>query len=159
MATRFVSFAYREPLLIHDIVHVHVYSTTFHDYYAGLYKCVQCGQNFIQSSYTDEYDGLCLLSTTALTVDNILKELKQVKWEILHDVLQLPYSQRRKIERKYAGETERKSERVKYWLWNYPYASWRWLITQLDREREHAVADQIPGYAEKLTGMLGSSLY
>ena len=85
-------------------------------------------------------------------MDNILKELKQVKWDKLQHVLQLPFSQRRKIEEKYAGETERKREGVKYWLWNCPYASWRMLITQLDWQREHAVADQIRGYAEKLTG-------
>ena len=86
-------------------------------------------------------------------MDNILKELKQVKWETLQwDVLQLPYSQQHKIEEKYARETERKREGVKYWLWNCPYASWRMLITQLDWKEEHAVADQIHGYAEKLTG-------
>ena len=92
-------------------------------------------------------------------MDNILKELKQVKWETLRGVLLLPYFQQSKIETKYAGETERKREGVKYWLWNCPYASWRMLITQLDERKEHAVADQIRGYAEKLTGMLGSSLY
>ena len=93
-------------------------------------------------------------------MDNILEELKQVNWEILwQPVLQLPFSQQLKIKGKYAGKTERKREGVKYWLWNYPYASWRLLITQLDRWEEHAVADQIRGYAEKLTGMLGSSLY
>ena len=111
-------------------------------------------------SCVDQYDEFCLLSTTAFTVDNILKKLKQVKWETLRlDVLQLPTSQLLKIVGKYAGETECKREGVKYWLWNCPYASWRMLITQLDRKKEHAVADQIRGYAEKLTGMLGSSLY
>ena len=93
-------------------------------------------------------------------MDNILKELKEVKWETLGDgVLQLPLSQWYKIQEKYSGETERKREGIKYWLWNNPYASWRLLITQLDWKKEHAVADQIRGYAEKLTGMLGSSLY
>jgi hypothetical protein len=92
-------------------------------------------------------------------VHNILKELKQVKWGTLHVILWLPTSQQRKIEEKYAGETERNREGVKHWLWNCPYASWRWLITKLDWQREHAVADQIRGYAEKLTGMLGNSLY
>ena len=100
-------------------------------------------------------------SPTALTVDNILKELKKVKWETLHGygdgVLQLSSSQKRKIEGTYAGESERKKEGVKYWLWNHPYASWRLIITKLEVEEEHAVADQIRGYAEKLTGMLGSS--
>ena len=74
-------------------------------------------------------------------------------------ILVVPGSKQRKIEKLYAGETERKREGIKYWLWNNSYASWRLLITQLDREEEHAVADQIRGYAEKLTGMLGSSLY
>ena len=93
-------------------------------------------------------------------MDNILKELKQVKWEKLRwDILLLPHSQRLKIEEKYAGEIERKREGVKYWLWNCPCASWRMLIIILDWKKEHAVADQIHGYAEKLTGMLGSSLY
>ena len=93
-------------------------------------------------------------------MNNILKGLKQVKWTTLQvHVLELPTPQQFKIEEKYAGETERKREGVKHWLWNCPYASWRMLITQLDGRREHAVADQIRGYAEKLTGMLGSSLY
>ena len=97
-------------------------------------------------------------------MDNILKELKEVTWETLGGdwgggVLQLLDSQQLKIEDKYAGETERKREGVMYWLWHNPYASWRWLITRLDLKMKHAVADQIRGYAEKLTGMLGSSLY
>ena len=108
---------------------------------------------------------LYLLSSAALTVDNVLKALKEVEWKTLcgnidlhgDGVLQLPSSQRRKIVGKYAGETEHKREGVKYWLWNHPYASWRLIITGLEVEKEHAVADQIRGYAEKLTGMLGSS--
>ena len=82
-----------------------------------------------------------------------------MKWEKMDGVLVLPLSQRLKIEAKYTGEAERKKEGVRWWIWNCPYASWRWLITRLDWKKEHAVADQIRGYAEKLTGMLGSSLY
>ena len=90
-----------------------------------------------------------------------------MKWETLggtsvftsSGVLGLPRSQRHKIEAKYTGEAERKKEGVQYWMWNCPYASWRMLITHLDWKGKHAVADQIRGYAEKLTGMLGSSLY
>ena len=108
---------------------------------------------------------LHLLSSAALTVDNVLKALKEVEWKTFHGnivvygvgVLQLPPSQQRKIEGKHAGETERKREGVENWLWNHPYASWRLIITQLDWMEEHAVADQIHGYAEKLTGILGSS--
>ena len=108
---------------------------------------------------------LYLLSSAALTVDNVLKALKEVEWTKFYGntvvrgdgVLQLPPSQWRKIGGKYAGETERKREGVKNWLWNHPYASWRLIIIRLDWMKEHAVADQIRGYAEKLTGMLGSS--
>ena len=108
---------------------------------------------------TDEHNELYLLSITALTVDNILKQLRDVKWktlvgDIVGGVLQLPTSQRLKIEEMYDEETERKREGVKYWLWNCAYASWRLLITQLDVKKEHAVADQIRGYAERLTGTL-----
>ena len=92
-------------------------------------------------------------------MDNILEKFKKVKWETLgrwdSSILHLPLSQQHMIEKNYARETERKREGVKYWLWNNPYASWRWLITQVDKQKEHAVvADQIRGYAEKLTGML-----
>ena len=85
-----------------------------------------------------------------------------MKWETLGGdtgVLILPDSQRHIIEAKYTGEAERKKEGIMFWIWHCPYASWRWLITLLDWEGEHAVADQIRGYAEKLTGMLNSSLY
>ena len=98
-------------------------------------------------------------STIALTVNNILRELKRVNWETLCSfayvggVLQLPASQRHKIEEKYDGETERKKEGIKYWLWNHPFASWRRLITRLDWMEEHTVANQMHGYAEKVTGM------
>ena len=83
-----------------------------------------------------------------------------MNWETLGDyVLLLPVSQRHKIKAKYTGEAERKKEGIMFWIWHCPYASWRWLITRLDWKGEHAVADQIRGYAEKLTGMLGISLY
>ena len=104
---------------------------------------------------------------SALTVDNVLRELKDVSWQTLSSdkklsdgtttmlagVLQLPESQRCKIEAEYSTEDERKTAAVRYWLASDPYASWRRLITQLDDFEEHAVAKQILRYAEKLTGM------
>ena len=106
---------------------------------------------------------------SALTVDNVLRELKDVSWETLSDenfvshggiriqyscgVLQLPESQRHKIEAEYSTEDERRTAAVRYWLASDPYASWRRLIRQLHRFEEHAVAKQIYHYAEKLTGM------
>ena len=105
-------------------------------------------------------------STTALTVDNILKELEGVSWETLSGgggdrigILELHPSQRNKIEREYTTEDTRKKAGVTYWTWNHPYSSWRFFITQLDLKGEHAVADKLHHYAEKLTGMLSSYLY
>ena len=84
---------------------------------------------------------------------------KTLGGDVFGGILQLPGFQQHKIEAEYTGEAERKKEGVRWWIWNSPYASWRWLITGFDMEGEHAVADQISGYAEKLTGTLGSSLY
>ena len=103
---------------------------------------------------------------SALTVDNVLRELKDVSWETLSNekelldgvttcfgVLQLPESQRHKIEAEYSTEDEQRTAAVRYWLATDPYASWRRLITRLYTFEEHAVAKQILRYAEKLTGM------
>ena len=104
---------------------------------------------------------------SALTVDNVLRELKDVSWQTLSNrkwlsggttisfgVLCLPESQLRKIEAEYSTEDERRTAAVRYWLASDPYASWRRLIIQLHRYEEHAVAKQILSYAEKLTGMI-----
>ena len=104
---------------------------------------------------------------TALTVDNVLRELKDISWKTLSDrkelsdvsiiigggILLLPASQRHKIETEYSTEDQWKKAAVQYWLSSDPYASWRRLITQLDHFEEDAVAKQIHRYAEKLTGM------
>ena len=103
---------------------------------------------------------------TALTVDNVLRELKDISWEKLSKgmslsdgvyvepgILCLPASQQHKIEAEYSTEDQRKNGAVQLWLVSDPYASWRRLIIQLDEYEEHAVAKQIHRYAEKLTGM------
>ena len=59
----------------------------------------------------------------------------------------------------YVLEEERKSAGVLCWVDHHPLASWRLLITQLDKEEKHALANQIHQYAEKVTGMLSSVLY
>ena len=59
----------------------------------------------------------------------------------------------------YASEEERKRAGVMYWVDHHPYASYRLLITQLDKEEKHSLANQIHQYAEKVTGMLSSILY
>ena len=106
---------------------------------------------------------------SALTVDNVLRELKGISWQTLSrnkwvslgshriryrgGVLRLPESQQYKIKVEYSTEDEQRTAAVRYWLASDPYASWRRLIRQLDAFEEHAVAKQILRYAEKLTGM------
>ena len=100
-------------------------------------------------------------------MDNILKEIKSVSWKTLSGsgtftaggVLELHSSQRRKIEKEYTTDYARIKAGINYWIWNHPYASWRNLITKLDEEKEHAVANKLRLLAEKLTGMLSSYLY
>ena len=100
------------------------------------------------------------LSTTALTHSNVLKELSEVHWIILHyGILQLPKSQVERIERMYASEEECKRAGVSYWVDHHPYASWRFLTIQLDWKGKHSLANRIHQYAEKLTGMSSSILY
>ena len=106
------------------------------------------------------------LSPLALTRDNVLKELEEINWFTLckseycaNGVLQLPPSQRQRIERVYALEEERRRAGVLYWIDHHPYASWRMLITRLDLWGDHSLANRIHQYAEKVTGMLSSILY
>ena len=103
---------------------------------------------------------------TALTANNVLRELKDVSWETLSEgkdmsngikripgVLYLPGSQRCKIEAEYTTEDQWRNVAVHFWLVSDPHASWRRLIIELDRYEEYDVAKQIHRYAEKLTGM------
>ena len=92
------------------------------------------------------------LSTTALTVDNVVRELRDITWYTLCSVLYLPKSQQHKIEKEHATEIHRKNAAVNFWLDNDPHASWRRLIIRLGFCEQLAVAYQIYNYAEKLTG-------
>ena len=70
-------------------------------------------------------------------------------------------SERQRIKGIYISEEEYKSAGVLWWVDHHPLASWRLLITHLDRERKHSLANRIHQYAaaEKVTGMLISVLY
>ena len=99
---------------------------------------------------------------TALTHDNVLSELKEVNWNtlgIFDGVLELPKSEGWRIEMMYVSEEERKSAGVSFWVDHHPLASWRLLITRLDKCGRHSLANRIHQYAEKVTGMLSSMLY
>ena len=99
---------------------------------------------------------------TALTHDNILNELKELDWFALKGilgVLDLPESEGQRIEKTYVSEEDRKSAGVLWWVDHHPLASWRLLITELDKWEKHSLANRIHQYAEKVTGMLSSVLY
>ena len=79
-----------------------------------------------------------LFLPTDLTVDNVLRGLKDVLWETLakgktmssgvyklYGILWFPDSQRRKIEAEYSTEDQWKTAAVLYWLVSDLYASWR----------------------------------
>ena len=104
---------------------------------------------------------------TALTADNVIRELKDVSWETLSwrkaissgvyrhpGVLRLPESQQRKIKAEYTTEDQWRNAAVHFWLVSDPYASWRRLTSDLDVYEEYDVAKQIHRYTEKLTGMI-----
>ena len=97
------------------------------------------------------------LFATALTTENVLRVLKGLQWDTLcDDVLNIPVSQQEKIEREFASEDQRRTAAINFYLHNDPYASWRRIIRKLDWFDEH---HKIHHYAEKLTGMLSSSIY
>ena len=105
---------------------------------------------------------------TALTHDNVLNELKELNWYTLCNtkspyvtsgILDFPVSEGQRIERMYVSEEERKSAGVLWWVDHNPLASWRLLITQLDEQGKHLLANRIYLYAEKVTGILSSILY
>ena len=102
-----------------------------------------------------------ILPSTALTVENVLNELKEVNWNTLCDgytliggILELHYSQRKRIEKDFATEDERRTAAISFWLTYHPYASWRLLIHTLKVEWKHNLSAALHPYAEKLTGIL-----
>ena len=105
--------------------------------------------------------------STALTVKNVLNELKEIGWNtlcgekpmVVSGVLQLHPSQRRRIEKDFATDDERRTAAISFWLTYHPYASWRLLIHRLNEKSKHSLSERLHPYAEKLTGMLDCSLY
>ncbi len=100
---------------------------------------------------------LVFLFATALTTENVLRVLKGLLWDRLcNDVLDIHYSQQKKIEKEFASEDQRRTATVNFYLHNHPYASWRHIIRGLDYL---GVYHKIQHYAEKLTGMFQHPLF
>lgn len=100
---------------------------------------------------------LIFLTITALTTENVVRALKGVYWHtVCHDVLDMLYSQQRKIEREFSNDDQCRTAAVDLYLYNNPYASWRRIIRVLDWRGEH---HEMQRYAEKLTGMFSNFIY
>ena len=93
-------------------------------------------------------------NATALTVNNVVKVVEEVKSLTLCDIiLRVPSSKRREIENECSTDKDRKTSAVKWWIMNDPLASWRRLTHQLYDWNEETIADKIRHYCEDVTGM------
>ena len=72
--------------------------------------------------------------------------------ESLADYLYIPESKQKEIRQKFADPMEQKKQSICYWINTDPLASWRRLITALDRMQQSHLADSIRPNAEPLTG-------
>ena len=95
---------------------------------------------------------------------NVVRAVRKVKrwWGVavvvgagpLAGWLYIPRSKQDEIRRNFPDEMEQKRQAISYWINTDPLASWRRLITALDRMRETKVADSIRSNAEPLTGIV-----
>ena len=103
-------------------------------------------------------------NATALTVNNIVQELKGVDFFKTingRTILGIPRAQLAELQSAHHSTDEQEAAVVRYWLLRDPLASWRKIIRQLDVRAYYYghysdVADRIRHYAEELTGMLFS---
>ena len=105
---------------------------------------------------------LCIYSMAGvpLTTSNVLAVVRKVKnwWgELgglsLTDWLFIPESKKEGIKANFPDELDQKKEAISYWINTDPLASWRRLITALDKMEETELANSIRSNAEPLTGV------
>ena len=97
-------------------------------------------------------------------MENVAAVLEGLTLEDVGDMLIIPYTKLAAIKGEFPTEKERLRAVVMYWLLRDPLASWRRLISQLDRysppslyllseeAAAAAAANSIRNYAEKLRG-------
>ena len=104
------------------------------------------------------------LSTGArLTADNVVRILQQVivpegwdgeKWKFTGRwILDMSYDKLKESTSTCTTDEQCLQVMVTFWLQKCPYASWRWLIWNLEHWHNRDLAKQIYGFAEPLTGM------
>ena len=67
--------------------------------------------------------------------------------------LYIPESKLNEIRHNFPDEMDQKKQMIVYWINTDPLASWRRLITTLDKMEETELADSIRSNAEPLTGI------
>ena len=94
-----------------------------------------------------------------LTPSNVVGLVREVRvwWggrgsDSLARWLSIPESKQDEIRRVFPDEMDQKKQAISYWINTDPLASWRRLITALDRMEETELADSIRSNAEPLTG-------
>ena len=92
-------------------------------------------------------------NATALTVNNVVKVVEEVRWGTLCGMLHVPYSKEQEIVNECSTDKDRKTSGVKWWITNDPLASWRRITDQLYTFRKDTIADKIRHYCEDVTGM------
>lgn len=115
---------------------------------------------------SDVYNTHILHVDVPLTPSNVMRAVREVKkwWGsrleyALTGWLFIPESKQDEIRRNFPDEMEQKRQAISYWINTDPLASWRRIITALDRIRETKVADSIRSNAEPLTGIVTMYYY
>ena len=92
-----------------------------------------------------------------LTPSNVVRAVREVErwWGVggLGYYLSIPNSKWEEIRQTFPDEMDQKKQAISYWINTDPLASWRRLITALDKMRETKLADSIRSNAEPLTGI------
>ena len=132
---------------IHSLLYMYVwYVENIHFLFVSLSQCV-----------------LMCTPGVPLTPFNVMRIVREIKkwWgssskiiisKSLVDVLYIPKSKQEEIRQKFADPMEQKKQSICYWINTDALASWRRLITALDRMQQSHLADSIRPNAEPLTG-------
>ena len=128
---------------IHSLLYMYVwYVENIHFLFVSLSQCV-----------------LMCTPGVPLTPSNVMRIVREIeKWwggilsGSLTYFLCIPKSKQEEIRQKFADPMEQKKQSICYWINTDPLATWRRLITALDRMRQSHLADSIRPNAEPLTG-------
>ena len=100
---------------------------------------------------------LCsVFNSAALTVTNVAKALKEIKWRRLCRLLDISDSKRGELEVSCPGIELCRERAIQWWITTDPLASWRRIVDHLYRwgsTDEKSIGDGIRHYCEDISGM------